>query len=404
MELPAYNLKAASADSCEYYNCLEETTTQFLEKSVQFVYPSVFHFRNYLQDSGCLPGITSEELILQFLSLGVYSRVYQQKAQKSSWFCILMAGYLKQLRKLPWPGQERIDSWRGKFLTCMHTSRALPDQSICLRPECLEKMIAWLEATGEFDRECEHLSKWAEFLGLQTYENQRTIMRKAISLAEYFESFTKLKLGRYTSGLELFLRNQQFQYKGREDCIFTGRKEVEYHLNMVGAEILNRCMREDFLRAKKKIILVPACLRASIGCQAEESDGALFCRGCSQDCQVFKLARNVNAHHATVVLFRHGSGIPAWLDKFENRKDAGVIGLSCVLNLLEGGYLLRKMGFPAQCVFLDTTGRCHHWNQQEIESGVNLQQLTQILSRDDSRATEPKYSETERSVHAVPSI
>ena len=49
--------------------------------------------------------------------------------------------------------------------------------------------------------------------------------------------------------------------KYREDFLFCSRKEVEYHLNMVGAQIMNEAYRKEFLKTKEKGLLLPSCMR-----------------------------------------------------------------------------------------------------------------------------------------------
>ena len=69
-------------------------------------------------------------------------------------------------------------------------------------------------------------------------------------------------LGRYTPNVEFFLAYSHPAYRWREDFIFTGRQRVEYHLYMVGMEIMNRSFRELFLKAEQKILFVPPCMAA----------------------------------------------------------------------------------------------------------------------------------------------
>lgn len=46
----------------------------------------------------------------------------------------------------------------------------------------------------------------------------------------------------------------------RKDVIFCVSRRAEYHLNMVGAEIMNRAYRERFIKTPKKAVLLPACM------------------------------------------------------------------------------------------------------------------------------------------------
>ena len=65
------------------------------------------------------------------------------------------------------------------------------------------------------------------------------IILSSLEIAEIFESKAKKELGSYTEKVNDFFILADEKYKYREDYISWRKKEVEYHLNMVGAEIIN---------------------------------------------------------------------------------------------------------------------------------------------------------------------
>ena len=134
-------------------------------------------------------------------------------------------------------------------------------------------------------------------------------------------------------------------------------------MNMFAAEVMNREFRRGFAAAEKKVVLLPACMshpgRGS--CRAAESDGSLACSGCTASCQVNILTKALAPYHVGTSLIPHSSGFSRYLKRWEGAGTA-LVGVACVLNLLRGGYEMRGLGIPAQCVFLDYSGCAKHWN------------------------------------------
>lgn len=65
----------------------------------------------------------------------------------------------------------------------------------------------------------------------------------------------------YYRTVTAFVQQQTPFYRWREDRFSCLRSRVEYHLNMVGAEILNRAFRDEFLTAERTTVLLPGCMR-----------------------------------------------------------------------------------------------------------------------------------------------
>lgn len=62
-------------------------------------------------------------------------------------------------------------------------------------------------------------------------------------------------------------------YLGREDYLFVIRGKSEYYLNMLGAQILNRCYEHEFESTEKKYVFLPGCMTfmGNSNCRAQKS-------------------------------------------------------------------------------------------------------------------------------------
>ena len=76
----------------------------------------------------------------------------------------------------------------------------------------------------------------------------------------------------------------------KEDVIFSARPRVEYHLNMVGAEIMNRAFRDDFMKTKRKAVILQACMRyfPKPQCKARSNGLSCECAECTPQERPFK--------------------------------------------------------------------------------------------------------------------
>jgi len=114
-----------------------------------------------------------------------------------------------------------------------------------------------------------------------------------MAFAAWLKARSEAALGRYTPQVEHYLTKVHPHYRRREDVIFCGRRRVEYHLNMVGTETLNRVFRPRFLSTERKGVVVPPCLRAQPDdkCQARLTFFGARCAGCTPGCRVHQLTK-----------------------------------------------------------------------------------------------------------------
>ena len=57
----------------------------------------------------------------------------------------------------------------------------------------------------------------------------------------------------------------------------------------------------------------------------------------------------------------------------------GILGVACVLSLLEGGLMLEAHKVPGQCVPLDFCGCKNHWHEEGIPARVSIERVLDIM-------------------------
>jgi len=203
-----------------------------------------------------------------------------------------------------------------------------------------------------------------------------------LEVFNWFRNSSKEVLGKYTKNLDNFLYNEHPKYKYREDVIFCGKEEVEYHLNMVGSEIINWGFQASYEKTEKKVLLVPACMQAHNGveCKAAHNELDIKCTLCNSNCRISQLTKLGRKNNFDVFIVPHSSNFTKWLKKWENSKRTGLVAVACLLNLVPGGYEMRELNIPAQCVLLDFCGCQKHWDKEGIETEINEEQLLKLIS------------------------
>ena len=226
------------------------------------------------------------------------------------------------------------------------------------------------------------LGNWLGFLRSLPAEEAEHWIDTSVHLFACFEQRADTALGAYTQGVSGFLAGEYAARGCREDQLFCAKKPVEYHLNMVAAEIMNRGLRAEFERKRCRVVLVPACMRGPYEtfCRARTSGVDTRCAACSPGCKVNRITRRMRDLGAKVYLVPHASGFSRWLERWQREPDAGVTAVACMLNILPGGYEMRARGIAAQCLPLDYPGCQKHWRKEGIATGLNEDQLVQIVA------------------------
>jgi hypothetical protein len=240
-----------------------------------------------------------------------------------------------------------------------------------------------MQAAGDFSEESKRLALWADYLANQPAAQQTACLEQAVSLAEWFMLESEKVLGAYTPNVEAFLKEKHPAYRWREDRFFTGRQREEYHLYMVGTEILNRAFRDQFLATETKIVLLPPCMKARQDgtCKAEPSPFGDRCAHCTPGCRIHQVTLLGEKQGFTVLIIPHELSVfSSGKIKTPGKNSVGIVGVSCPVTNATGGWETKSLGIPAQGVLLDYCG-CHwHWHPEGIPTDINIKQLLKVTT------------------------
>ncbi|MGE5683084.1 MAG: DUF116 domain-containing protein [Bacillota bacterium] len=384
MRTITYNLRAKGPDSSNYYYEISRFTDEILAEAENLFRPLVKLFMHYIADSGIETLRTENEYAYELISLGIYWRIYGAKSLKVNKATARLLVSLYRLRKKYKSLKPYVDPLRGRLSTLFLSDDNNSNELNCLRPgrKDIEKLLLYLEATGEFNEEVKRLEKWNDYLLIDSPVDKDKYVQKLIDFAAWFELKSKLVLSPFTHEVENFRMTELAEHKWNEDYIFCARREVEYHLSMFGAEVMNRAFRCDFLNTSRKALLLPACMRINngIGCRAKQHSLDMTCTGCNKNCRINQLTNLGKENNFEVHIIPHSSSFTKWLETWGAKKGIGVIGVACPLNLITGGLEMKALDIAAQCVLLDYCGCTNHWDKNGIATDIDQDELLKMLT------------------------
>jgi len=370
------------SDSQDYYGEINEFTSLVLAESEGFIEPLASTFQKFASDRQ-KKEVKREECILEALMLGVYWNNYSCQSLHLQGKVQELLSRLSTLRNEIPHLKEEIDNVRGIMATMflMDNSSHGGEELVELNLENMDMLLKWLDAAGDYQQELKHMQIWRDFLSKKTEEEIAFHLTQILMFADWFSEAACKNLSKYTPNVNEFIHEKLSAHLNKEDILFCGRKQVEYHLNMVGAEIMNRVYRERFEERPRKAVLLPGCMKyhQNHECQALEEKLGLKCTMCSKNCPVAQVTAKGLKEGYEVYIISHESSAFSQSTK-KDQEELGIVGVACVNNLVAGGWKSDSLGIPAQCVVLEYVGCANHWHPHGFPTQINPDELEKIMN------------------------
>jgi uncharacterized protein len=223
MEPITYSLKLNQKDSTKYYEDISTFTDDVLSVSESFLTPIIEKFQFHLEKRGeKVPPY--EECAFELLMPGTLWRTYGGRASQLSDEPQRLLANLANLRRKNESLKPYIDPLRGVMATIFLSGENENAYFPRLNIKSLDKLLKWLEATGEFKEESEHLQIWKDFLSLEESQKVTEYLKDILIFADWFKKTSKVFIGDYTSNVDKFLSDRHSEHLWQEDVIFCGRK------------------------------------------------------------------------------------------------------------------------------------------------------------------------------------
>ncbi|MBI3362715.1 MAG: DUF116 domain-containing protein [Chloroflexi bacterium] len=366
-----YSLRLNGRTSDEYYRAIEKFADEWTSGVTVAMGGLIAGFRAWRRKSG-QPDRTDAECAFELLALGVLLREHGvEAARMPDWSeralgCLVIAQHQRPSSASLF---KTLRGWIGWLARRGSAWRARSDD--------VEHLMAWLRANGESAR-ADRLTQWQEYFAAIGARPARTMIARCLALAAEFAAASALALGQYTEGVNRFLAEAAPKHRFRYDAEFSSRSRIEYHLGLLGTEVLSRAYRARFRSARRKIVIVPPCLRAQPEekCKATETYFGAKCQACTPTCRVHQITKLGEKRGFDVFMipdelrvFKPGLGVGK----------VGVVGVSCALTNWSGGWEADTLGVAAQGVLLDYVGCKYHWDEKGIPTDTNLKKLEEVV-------------------------
>ena len=380
---PVYDLRLSDGFSDRYYADAARFTDLLLDEVEMRAGVLLDRYRRHVQEYLRENPRSRGEYALDLLVLGMAFRRYLDAAESSPGWAVELTREFLWLRRRSVALKPFADLARAILNSLLLAPKM--GSGIGTTPASLDKLprlIEWLSASGEFTQEAMRLNNWRSCLATLAPTEAARWFQETLELFDWFERESNAALGAYTVGVSRFLDRNAPRHRWREDRILCCREAVEYHLAMVGAEIMNRGMQGQFQRTSRRVVLVPVCMQGEHAkeCHARVIGFDRICIGCNSECNVNRVTRRMRALGATVYLVPHSSGFSQWLARWQGKTDVGVTAVACLANILSGGFEMRTRRIASQCVILDHPGCQKHWSPEGIPTDLNDERLVQIVS------------------------
>lgn len=371
---PTYTLRPSGSPPDLYLRSVSRLADEVLAAGAQLL-PIVQAYGAFVERTGRESRRSEPEYLLEALTLGV---LWRARGTDATVRCEgTVRAFVEALAAHRRAGGARVRDGSTSLILSLDAPYEPGDPRPTLAD--LERLLTWLVASGEYDDEALRLDGWAAFLRAEP-ASAPAWLEELVAFAIAFEAWSDHALGIFTAGVARWFREELPRRRWREDTLQCARRRVEYHLAMVGAELLNRAWRPAFLSCERHVVVMPGCMRArEAGCAAERTAVDLRCTGCTKGCAVQTASRIARRSGAEAVAVVHGSDFSRFLRSPELQGgNVGIVGVACAPGLLGAGWRAYAAGLPAQCVLLESSG-CPHWRDVASPTSIDFGELERVV-------------------------
>ncbi|MGD0753881.1 MAG: DUF116 domain-containing protein [Bacteroidales bacterium] len=154
----------------------------------------------------------------------------------------------------------------------------------------------------------------------------------------------------------------------------------QYHLYMLEIELTNRLLVSEFLKADKKIALMPYCLQDfSVKCKSEKNAFDYQCKHCSAKCFQNHASTILKTNHIEPYIWMGGDMKQLAKYPAMERRSFGVLGIACIPELAWGMRNCCKNNIPVVGIPLNAN-RCVRWFGEFFPNSIDLIELERLVT------------------------
>ncbi len=218
--------------------------------------------------------------------------------------------------------------------------------------------------------------------GIKEFSSRKRMLKKSLGSRDGSDRMsvilnlidTPLKI--YTEDVDEHLRTLPLS-KIWDRRLATTREQ--YHLYMLEIELTNRLFVSKFLKADRKIALMPYCLQDfSASCKSAKNGFDYQCKHCSANCFQSHASKLLEAHNIEPYIWMGGNMKHLAKYTLNERKTFGVLGIACIPELISGMRSCSKNDIPVIGIPLNAN-RCVRWFGKFFTNSIDLAKLERLL-------------------------
>jgi hypothetical protein len=135
----------------------------------------------------------------------------------------------------------------------------------------------------------------------------------------------------------------------------------------------------EFLKADKKIALMPYCLQDfTVKCKSEKNGFDYQCKHCSPGCFQNSASEMLKIKNIEPYIWMEGDMKRLAEYTFKDNRTFGVLGIACIPELTWGIRNCRKNNIPVVGIPLNAN-RCIRWFGEFLQNSIDLRELERLI-------------------------
>lgn len=352
-----YNLKLDASNSNQYYEVINKLSEELIENTKTELTDIIDDFCIFLamQDEDML--CNKYEFILDSILLGLVWNLYLP---------IIIANKKATASDESQENSEAINPTDPKYFTI--TS--------------FNAVIEWMAYSACFGEVVVRLRKWQEFLQSFDATSLQQTLSRLINYSSVFFDKASESLAPFTATNSLFIKKKEGKVLSECNNVSMGRRNEEYHFNMIANHIDNKAQYEAFQACKKKILYLPDCIFVGVRSGETTKLNNDFAFSVCTDEKLNELYGKLNGNKIELRIMCHKFFNKSFLEHV-GRTDTAIAVVVCGINLVDTALELKRLNLPYQVIPLDNQS-CGKFNSnKDVFSSVNADRLSSCLFGND---------------------
>jgi hypothetical protein len=220
---------------------------------------------------------------------------------------------------------------------------------------------------------------------IRRFSSKKRILKKSLGIKDH-DSLMEVILNLIDPYLRIYTENTEEHLRTLPLSKFWDRRlatsREQYHLYMLEIELTNRLYAPEFIKADRKIALMPYCLQDfSVSCKSEKNGFDYQCKHCSAKCFQNHASTILKDHHIEPYIWMGGNMKQLAKYTTKERRSFGVLGIACIVELTWGMRNCRKNGIPVVGIPLNAN-RCIRWFGEFFPNSIDLCELERLVATD----------------------